>query len=39
VEAIGIDRILIGWAKQGLTDDELLRRGMELIDGLYQAVT
>jgi len=39
VEAVGIDRILIGWAQQGVTDDELLRRGMELIDGLYQAVT
>jgi len=39
VEAIGIDRILIGWAKQRVTDDELLRRGMELIDGLYQSVT
>jgi hypothetical protein len=39
VEAVGIDRILIGWAQQGVADDELLRRGMELIDGLYQAVT
>jgi hypothetical protein len=39
VEAVGIDRILIGWAQQSITDDELLRRGMELIDGLYQSVT
>ena len=39
VEALGIDRILIGWAKQRVTDDELLRRGMELIEGLYQSVT
>jgi hypothetical protein len=39
VEAVGIDRILIGWAKQRVTDDELLRRGMELIDGLYQSLT
>lgn len=39
VEAVGIDRILIGWAQQGVTDDDLLRRGMDLIDGLYQAVT
>lgn len=39
VEAVGIDRILIGWAQQGLTDDELLRRGVELIVGLYQSVT
>jgi hypothetical protein len=38
-EAIGIDRILIGWAQQRLSDDELLRRGMELIDGLYRSMT
>src|SRR5215469_10040306 len=38
IEAIGIDRILIGWAQQSLSDDELLRRGMELFDGLYQSV-
>jgi len=38
VEAIGIDRILIGWAQQGVTDDELLRRGMELIEGLYHSL-
>jgi hypothetical protein len=38
VEAIGIDRILIGWAQQGVTDDELLRRGMELIEGLYHSI-
>jgi hypothetical protein len=39
VEAVGIDRILIGWAEQSLSDDELLRRGMELIDGLYRSIT
>ena len=38
VEAIGIDRILIGWAQQGVSDDELLRRGMELIEGLYHSI-
>ena len=38
VEAIGVDRILIGWAQQGVTDDELLRRGMELIEGLYHSI-
>jgi len=38
MEALGIDRILIGWAQQKLADDELLRRGMELIDGLYQSI-
>ena len=33
-----INRILQGWATQGITDDELLRRGMDLIDGLYSAL-
>jgi hypothetical protein len=36
-EAIGIARVLAGWNEQGLTDDELLRRGMEMIEGIYQA--
>src|SRR6266699_3046089 len=27
VEAIGIDRVLKGWAKDGLPDEEILRRG------------
>lgn len=39
VEALGIDRVLIGWAQQGVSDDELLRRGMELIEGLYRSIT
>jgi hypothetical protein len=34
-ECIGIDRILKGWAKQGLPDKEILRRGFECFDGLY----
>ena len=34
-EAIGIDRMLKGWAKQGLPDDEILRRGFECFDALY----
>ena len=38
-EGIGLDRVLIGWAQEGTADDELLRRGMEMIEGLYQAVT
>ncbi len=37
-EALGLDRVLIGWAQQGVSDDELLRRGMELIEGLYQSL-
>jgi hypothetical protein len=37
-EGIGLDRVLTGWAQQGVSDEELLRRGMELIDGLYGAM-
>lgn len=36
-EGLGLDRVLIGWAQQGISDEELLRRGMELIDGLYHS--
>jgi hypothetical protein len=34
-EGITINQILKGWARQGIPDDEILRRGMELIEGLY----
>jgi hypothetical protein len=34
-EAVGIDRVLKGWAKQGLPDKEILRRGFECFDALY----
>jgi hypothetical protein len=37
-EGIGLDHVLTGWAKQGISDEELLRRGMELIEGLYRDV-
>ena len=37
-EALGIDRILEGWAAQGISDEELLRRGMEMIEGLYKGI-
>lgn len=36
VEGAGLDQVLEGWAKQEVSDDELLHRGMELIEGLYQ---
>jgi hypothetical protein len=35
VEAVGIDRVLKGWAKAGLTDEQILRRGFECFDALY----
>jgi len=34
-ECIGIDRVLKGWAKEGVTDDEILRRGFDCFDALY----
>jgi hypothetical protein len=37
-EGQGLDRALIGWAQQGVPDEELLRRGMELIEGVYQSL-
>jgi hypothetical protein len=36
-EGAGLDRVLVGWAKQDVSDDELLRRGMQLIEGLYNS--
>jgi hypothetical protein len=38
-EGFGIDEVLNGWAKQGIPDRELLERGMQLIEGLYHAVS
>jgi hypothetical protein len=35
VECVGIDRVLKGWAKQGLADKEILRHGFECFDALY----
>ena len=34
VEAVGIDRVLKGWAKEGLPDEEILRRGFQCFDAL-----
>ena len=35
-ECIGIDQILKGWAKSGVNDEELLKRGGECFDALHQ---
>jgi hypothetical protein len=35
VECVGIDRILKGYAKAGLPDEEILRRGLQCFDALY----
>lgn len=34
-ECIGIDQILKGWAKKGLSDKELLERGGECFDARF----
>lgn len=34
-ECIGIDRVLKGWAREGLPDHEILRRGFDCFDALY----
>lgn len=36
-ECVGIDRLLKGWAKAGLSDSELLTRGGDCFEGLYQS--
>jgi len=35
VEGVGVERVFKGWAKQGLTDQEILAKGFECFDGLY----
>lgn len=37
-EGVTINHVLKGWDKQGIPDDELLRRGMDLIEGLYRSI-
>ena len=36
-EGFGVDEVMKGWARQGLGDKELLARGMQLAEGLYQS--
>ena len=36
IECVGVDRVLKGWAKAGLSDDELLTRGGGCFDALYR---
>jgi hypothetical protein len=37
-EGYGIDEVLKGWARQGIADQELLDRGMQVMEGLYQSL-
>jgi hypothetical protein len=36
-EGFGVDEVLNGWAKQGIPDRELLKRGIQLIEALYHS--
>jgi hypothetical protein len=37
-ECIGINAVLTGWARTAITDNELLARGIECFEGLYQSL-
>jgi hypothetical protein len=36
-EGYGIDEVLKGWARQEISDQDILDRGMQLIEGLYHS--
>lgn len=38
-EGFGIDEVLDGWARQGVSDKELLKRGIELIAAIYHSLS
>ena len=35
VEGFGVGRVFKGWAKKGLTDQEIFSKGFECFEGLY----
>lgn len=37
-EGFGLDEVLKGWARQAISDKQVLERGMELIEGLYHSL-
>jgi hypothetical protein len=37
-EGVVINQILKGWADQGIENDEILLRGMHVIEGLYRSI-
>ena len=37
-EGFGIDGVMKGWARQGFSDQELLDRGVQLAEGIYQSL-
>jgi hypothetical protein len=38
-EGFGIDAALDGWAKEGVPDSELLKRGVQLVEAFYHSVS
>ncbi len=38
-ECLGINAVLTGWARDGLSDQELLSKGIECFEGLYRSLT
>jgi len=38
-EGFGIDEVLNGWARQGIPDEDLIERGIGLIEALYHSVS
>lgn len=36
IEAFGLDRVFKGWGRLGLSDDEILARGFQCFDALYE---
>ena len=37
-EAIALDSVLSGWAQEGITDEALLERGMNMFEGLFRSM-
>ncbi len=37
-EGFGIDEVLKGWDRLGLTDGQILERGLQLVEGLYHSL-
>jgi hypothetical protein len=38
-EGVIINQILTGWTEQGIQDEEILRRGMDMVEGLYRSIS
>lgn len=38
-EGVVINQILKGWAKMGIENDQILQRGMDVVEGLYRSIS